>query len=101
MGVPFSSVADLSHRSWMASASSATGRSPARLARPQRSILPAMPAERLMPTEESQDLIDLTRQICADQLAPNVSAAEEAAQFPRSEEHTSELQSLTKLGCRL
>jgi alkylation response protein AidB-like acyl-CoA dehydrogenase len=36
-----------------------------------------------MPTEESQDLIDLTRQICADQLAPNVSAAEEAAQFPR------------------
>ena len=36
-----------------------------------------------MPTEESQDLIDLTRQICADQLAPNVGAAEEAAQFPR------------------
>jgi len=36
-----------------------------------------------MPTEESQDLIDLTRQICADQLAPIVGAAEEAAQFPR------------------
>ena len=36
-----------------------------------------------MPTEESQDLIDLTRQICADQLAPIASAAEEAAQFPR------------------
>jgi alkylation response protein AidB-like acyl-CoA dehydrogenase len=42
-----------------------------------------MPAERLMPTEESQDLIDLTRQICADQLAPIASGAEEAAQFPR------------------
>jgi len=36
-----------------------------------------------MPTEESQDLIDLTREICADQLAPKASAAEEAAQFPR------------------
>jgi alkylation response protein AidB-like acyl-CoA dehydrogenase len=35
-----------------------------------------------MPTEESQDLIDLTREICADQLAPKVNAAEEAAQFP-------------------
>ena len=36
-----------------------------------------------MPTEESGDLIALTRQICADQLAPRVDAAEEAAQFPR------------------
>ena len=35
-----------------------------------------------MPTEESQDLIDLTRKICADQLAPIASAAEETAQFP-------------------
>jgi alkylation response protein AidB-like acyl-CoA dehydrogenase len=42
-----------------------------------------MPAERLMPSEESQDLIDLTREICADQLAPKVNAAEEAARFPR------------------
>jgi len=42
-----------------------------------------MPAERLMPTQESGDLIALTRQICADQLAPRVDAAEEAAQFPR------------------
>ncbi|MBC7560941.1 MAG: acyl-CoA dehydrogenase family protein [Dermatophilaceae bacterium] len=41
-----------------------------------------MPAERIMPTDESQDLIDLTRQICAAQLAPIASAAEEAAQFP-------------------
>jgi len=36
-----------------------------------------------MPTEDSQDLIDLTREICADQLAPKASAAEEAAEFPR------------------
>ena len=36
-----------------------------------------------MPTQESGDLIALTRQICADQLAPRVDAAEEAAQFPR------------------
>jgi alkylation response protein AidB-like acyl-CoA dehydrogenase len=36
-----------------------------------------------MPTEESRDLIDLTRKICADQLAPTVDAAEEAARFPR------------------
>ncbi len=35
-----------------------------------------------MPTEESRDLIDLTREICADQLAPIASAAEEEAQFP-------------------
>src|SRR5664279_2005149 len=42
-----------------------------------------MPAERLMPSDESQDLIDLTREICADQLAPVASAAEEAARFPR------------------
>jgi len=42
-----------------------------------------MPAERLMPSDESQDLIDLTREICADQLAPVAGAAEEAARFPR------------------
>ena len=36
-----------------------------------------------MPTEESRDLIDLTREICVDQLAPVASAAEEAARFPR------------------
>jgi alkylation response protein AidB-like acyl-CoA dehydrogenase len=42
-----------------------------------------MPAERLMPTEDGQDLIDLTREICADQLAPRASAAEAAGEFPR------------------
>jgi len=48
----------------------------------EASILRAMPAERIMPTEESQDLIDLTRKICTDQLAPIASAAEETARFP-------------------
>jgi alkylation response protein AidB-like acyl-CoA dehydrogenase len=42
-----------------------------------------MPAERLMPTEDGSDLIDLTREICADQLAPRASAAEAAGEFPR------------------
>jgi alkylation response protein AidB-like acyl-CoA dehydrogenase len=42
-----------------------------------------MPAERLMPTEDGQDLIDLTREICTDQLAPKASAAEAAGEFPR------------------
>src|SRR3954469_7178733 len=42
-----------------------------------------MPAERLMPTEDGQDLIDLTREICAPQLAPKASAAEAAGEFPR------------------
>ncbi|MGN6635980.1 MAG: acyl-CoA dehydrogenase family protein [Oryzihumus sp.] len=42
-----------------------------------------MRADRLMPTEEAQDLIELTREICAEQLAPKASAAEAAAEFPR------------------
>jgi alkylation response protein AidB-like acyl-CoA dehydrogenase len=42
-----------------------------------------MPAERLMPTDDGADLIDLTREICSDQLAPKASAAEAAAEFPR------------------
>ncbi|MCH8612036.1 acyl-CoA dehydrogenase family protein [Arsenicicoccus dermatophilus] len=42
-----------------------------------------MPAERLMPNEESQDLIDLTREICRDELAPQVDAMEAAHEFPR------------------
>ncbi|HMM96608.1 acyl-CoA dehydrogenase family protein [Phycicoccus sp.] len=45
-----------------------------------------MPATRLMPTEEGQDLIDLTREICAKELRPRVDDAERAAatgeQFP-------------------
>ncbi|KAA1423001.1 acyl-CoA dehydrogenase [Mumia zhuanghuii] len=42
-----------------------------------------MPAERLMPTEESIDLIALTRDIVDRELRPRVDAAERAASFPR------------------
>jgi alkylation response protein AidB-like acyl-CoA dehydrogenase len=42
-----------------------------------------MPATRLMPSPESEDLIALTRQICAKELAPRVDTAEETAAFPR------------------
>ncbi|NNM46864.1 acyl-CoA dehydrogenase family protein [Knoellia koreensis] len=38
-----------------------------------------MPATRLMPTEEGQDLIDLTREICAKELLPQVDEAERRA----------------------
>jgi alkylation response protein AidB-like acyl-CoA dehydrogenase len=38
-----------------------------------------MPATRLMPTEEGQDLIDLTREICAKELLPHVAEAERSA----------------------
>lgn len=38
-----------------------------------------MPANRLMPTEEGQDLIDLTREICAKELRPRVDEAERRA----------------------
>ena len=42
-----------------------------------------MPATRLMPTEESSDLIELTRDIVAKELAPKVAQFEASAQFPR------------------
>ena len=42
-----------------------------------------MPAVRLMPSEDAQDLIDLTREICAKDLAPQVDDMERAAEFPR------------------
>ncbi|WGL52983.1 acyl-CoA dehydrogenase family protein [Nocardioides sp. BP30] len=42
-----------------------------------------MPAERLMPTPESTDLIELTRAIAARELAPYVDEAERAHRFPR------------------
>src|SRR6476620_12784022 len=41
--------------------------------------LATMPATRLMPTEEGQDLIDLTREICDKELRPKVDDAERAA----------------------
>ncbi|GAA3432475.1 acyl-CoA dehydrogenase family protein [Kutzneria kofuensis] len=42
-----------------------------------------MPAERLLPTTEAEDLISLVREICRDELAPRASADEEAGHFPR------------------
>jgi len=42
-----------------------------------------MPAERLMPTEESTDLIDLTRSIVDKELRPIVDAHDREARFPR------------------
>lgn len=42
-----------------------------------------MPAERLMPTDESSDLIALTRDIVAKELRPHVDEYEREARFPR------------------
>jgi alkylation response protein AidB-like acyl-CoA dehydrogenase len=42
-----------------------------------------MPVERLLPTDEAHDLIDLVREIAVDQLAPRAAAAEADAVFPR------------------
>jgi alkylation response protein AidB-like acyl-CoA dehydrogenase len=42
-----------------------------------------MPVQRLMPTPESDDLIELTRDVCRGALAPRVGDAEAAAEMPR------------------
>jgi alkylation response protein AidB-like acyl-CoA dehydrogenase len=42
-----------------------------------------MPAARLLLTEDARDLLDLTREICAKDLAPHVDEMERAAEFPR------------------
>jgi len=42
-----------------------------------------MPADRMMPTEESADLIELTRTIVDKELRPEVDEAERTATFPR------------------
>src|SRR6476661_4193852 len=42
-----------------------------------------MPATRLMPTDEATDLIELTREICRKDLAPEVDDAERARTFPQ------------------
>ncbi|GAA2755902.1 acyl-CoA dehydrogenase family protein [Actinopolymorpha rutila] len=42
-----------------------------------------MPVERLLPTPEAHDLLDLTREIAAEQLAPRAAEAEETSSFPR------------------
>ncbi|MBC7631808.1 acyl-CoA dehydrogenase family protein [Aeromicrobium sp.] len=44
-----------------------------------------MPATRLMPTEESSDLIDLTRDIVAKEVAPHVAQVEASGEFPRDQ----------------
>ncbi|MEJ2853820.1 MULTISPECIES: acyl-CoA dehydrogenase family protein [unclassified Saccharothrix] len=42
-----------------------------------------MPAERLLPTTEAEDLLDLVREIARDELAPHAAEAEEHERFPR------------------
>jgi len=42
-----------------------------------------MPAERLMPTDESVDLIELTRAIVAKELRPKIADLDARAEFPR------------------
>jgi alkylation response protein AidB-like acyl-CoA dehydrogenase len=42
-----------------------------------------MPAERMLPTEEAQALLELTRELCRAELAPRVDAYEEESRFPR------------------
>lgn len=42
-----------------------------------------MPAERLMPTPESADLIELTREIVGKELRPRISDLDAKAEFPR------------------
>ncbi|MET9628171.1 acyl-CoA dehydrogenase family protein [Lentzea sp. NPDC006480] len=42
-----------------------------------------MPAERLLPTQEAEDLIALVREIARDELKPHAADAEENEKFPR------------------
>lgn len=44
-----------------------------------------MPAERLLPDADAEDLVALAREIARDELAPRAAAAEEAEQFPREQ----------------
>ncbi|GAA3459991.1 acyl-CoA dehydrogenase family protein [Saccharothrix longispora] len=44
-----------------------------------------MPAERLLPTTEAEDLLALVREIARDELAPHAAEAEEHERFPRDE----------------
>ncbi|WP_372670349.1 acyl-CoA dehydrogenase family protein [Amycolatopsis kentuckyensis] len=44
-----------------------------------------MPAERLLPSSDAEDLVALAREIARDELAPRAAAAEEAEQFPREQ----------------
>jgi len=42
-----------------------------------------MPAERLLPSEEAQQIVRLARDVAAAELAPRAARAEEDAAFPR------------------
>ncbi len=42
-----------------------------------------MPVDRALPTEEAHALLDLTRTLCRDELAPKAAAYEAASRFPR------------------
>ncbi len=44
-----------------------------------------MPAERLLPNRDAEDLIKLTREIARDELAPRASKYEEEGRFPREQ----------------
>ncbi|WP_439383873.1 acyl-CoA dehydrogenase family protein [Amycolatopsis lexingtonensis] len=44
-----------------------------------------MPAERLLPDSDAEDLVALATEIARDELAPRAAAAEEAEQFPREQ----------------
>ena len=44
-----------------------------------------MPAERLLPDQEAEDLVKLTREIARDELAPRASSYEEEGRFPREQ----------------
>ena len=46
-----------------------------------------MPVERLLPTSEAHDLLDLVREIAGEQLAPRAAQAEADAEFPRDVFH--------------
>ena len=46
-----------------------------------------MPVDRLMPTEEADELIALVREIAAEQLAPRAAEAEASGEFPRDVFH--------------
>jgi alkylation response protein AidB-like acyl-CoA dehydrogenase len=47
----------------------------------------SMPAERLLPSSEAEDLLKLTTEIAREELAPRASEAEENEQFPRDQFH--------------
>src|SRR5205823_8986809 len=59
------------------------------------------PRSTLFPTRRSSDLIEVVEEAAAAGHQPRVLLEGDGAPDPRSEEHTSELQSLAYLVCRL